>query len=252
MEAPLPTFAAPMPSYAPLDSLVAEITTCGSHEEIPWLLRQTARSLGSTAAYFASFERKESCSSPFRLCLACDPLWGLEYEREESFANDPWLAHCRHSSEPVRASQIRLHGEAAAAVVRLAAAFGIRSAIVAPAPAAGHGDLLGMLVLGHREEGHFEQSGDGLVKVAARALAMELRERLAALERRRILAGTHLSPLDLVLLRLARQGLSSKAIGKRTALSATAVDMRFYRLNSKLRCTDRKSSSHLAAICGLI
>lgn len=238
--------------YNHLDRFVEQLEACRNDAEVLGLLRAATESLGATSAYFATFERDESSSGPFSLLLACDPLWGLEYERERCLAIDPWLAYCRVSSEPVRATRIGCRDEAAADMVRRAATFGFRSAIVAPAPAAGSGDLLGMLVLGHTETGHFERASPGLVKVAARGLAMEVREKVAELARLRLLAGATLSALELALLRLSGQGLSSKAIGRATGLSASAVDMRFHRLNGKLNCADRRCSTRLAALGGLI
>jgi DNA-binding NarL/FixJ family response regulator len=84
------------------------------------------------------------------------------------------------------------------------------------------------------------------------SLAMEVHERRAAIARRRRIADATLTDPDLALLRLVRQGLSSKAIARATGLSASAVDMRFHRLNGKLNCSDRKTAARLAALCGVI
>lgn len=241
----------PQELYTRLDSFVESLEACRGDEDILSLLRGAAESLGATSSYFATFGRDAGVIGSLSLLLACDPLWGLEYEREACFASDPWLAYSRVSSEPVRASEIGCRDNASKAVVRRAEGFGFRSAIVAPAPAVGSSDLLGMLVLGHSEVGHFERAGRTLAKVAARTVAMELREKRAALARRRLVAEVTLSCLEVELLRLARNGLSSKAIARAVGLSASAVDMRFHRLNRKMRCRDRKTASHFAALCGL-
>ena len=74
---------------------VAEST---DRSELVQLLQEAALRLGADKAYFASFVREDTTLESYRFLLACDPLWGLEYEQTSSHAHDPWLAYARLAS----------------------------------------------------------------------------------------------------------------------------------------------------------
>jgi DNA-binding CsgD family transcriptional regulator len=240
------------PDYLPRMSEVIARLSEGDETEFVGLLREATARLGAGASYFMSFVREDETFASYRILLACDPVWGLEYDHAGCHSSDPWLHHAMHHSEPLRGSEIPCAGEPQRAVVRLAAQFGFRSAVVVPAPVRGGVSRLGVLVLGSAEPGYFEGAGYGPFKVLARALAMELHERCLALIRSELLSAGAITDQELDLLRHEHDGRCSKTIARMTGTSPNAVDRRFYRLNAKLGSPNRKVSTRLAVEYGLI
>jgi DNA-binding CsgD family transcriptional regulator len=186
-----------------------------------------------------------------RILVACDPLWGLGYERDACYADDPWLAYAVRHTEPLRASEFSCLSDRQRAVVGLAESFGFRSVVVVPAPTAGFA-LSCMLVLWSKLEGYFEGDGYPALKVLGRSLAMSLHECYIALIARELRATSRLSDEDLRLLACERQGLGTKSIARLSGVSCEAIDTRFRRLNAKLHVPNRTEAARLAEEFGLI
>jgi GAF domain-containing protein len=122
------------------------------------LLREATGLVGADVAAFMSFINDGQCES-FRYLLACDPQWLVDYEQRAWYADDPWIAYAKQHSRPIRASEIAPSGPVQAEIVRLAEEYGFRSTAIVPAPSSGGLSRLGMLCLGSRTPGYFEQRG---------------------------------------------------------------------------------------------
>jgi DNA-binding NarL/FixJ family response regulator len=81
---------------------------------------------------------------------------------------------------------------------------------------------------------------------------MELHEWWIARIRADLIATTRITDEDVLLLRLERQGRSTKHIAAELDMSKSAVDSRFQRLNVKLGVPNRRTAATLAAEYGLI
>jgi DNA-binding CsgD family transcriptional regulator len=198
-----------------------------------------------------TFVREDRSFDTYRLLQACDPVWGLEYARAESYTNDPWLDYAMTHSKPARLAEIPCTTDPERVVVQLAEKFGFRSVVVVPAPAGSGLSRLGVLVLGSERPGFFEGDGYGDLIVLVRAIAMELHERTAALVRQELLADQQITADEIVLLCHERDGRSSKTIGRLMGVSPGAIDARFRRLNAKLQSPNRRVSARLALEYGL-
>lgn len=238
--------------FAEVRRLVDGIAASDNEIELCDALRATATGLGADVSYFMTFVREDRFFDAYRLLQVCDPVWGLEYGRAKGYANDPWLEYAMDDSEPARASEIPCADEPHRFVVQLAERYGFRSVVVVPAPAGSGLSRLGVLVLGSRQPGYFDQVGFAATKALLRAIAMELHERCATFVRREFFTDARISPDEVALLVHERAGKCSKTIARLMGTTPGAIDMRFSRLNAKLRSPNRRVSARLAAEYGLI
>lgn len=216
------------------------------------LLQEATLRMGAEVSVFASFIRDDASGESYRLLLACDPRWCIEYEQQAWYANDPWLAYARHHTEPIRGSEIAVATDAQRAIVELAHRFGFRSTVIVPTPSSAGLSRLGVLCLGSSLPGYFEADGFVALKVVARSVAMELREWWLARLKDELVASAGITPADLMLLAHEHHGHSTKEIARQLATSAGSIDSRFQRLNARLGVPSRKAAARLAAEYGLI
>ena len=238
--------------FAEVRRLVESIAACNDEIELSECLRNATAGLGGDVSYFMTFVREDRAFDAYRLLQVCDPVWGLEYGRAEGYANDPWLEYAMDHSQPARATEIPCVDEPQRCVVQLAEKFGFRSVVVVPAPAGSGLSRLGVFVLGSRQPDFFDGASYAAVRVPLRAIAMELHERCATFVRRDLLAERRIRSDEIALLCHERAGRSSKTIARLMGTTVDSVDMRFHRLNAKLRSPNRRVSARLAAEYGLI
>ena len=212
---------------------------------------QAAGELGADQSYFVSFMHERERFDSYRFLLACDPAWCLEYERKNCHLHDPWLYHAKRNGRPIRGRDIPLREEERP-TVELAARYGFVSTLIVPTPAAEVPSKGGVLVLGSGSALFLEDETFSAVKVLARSLALEINDRLTDLLREERLAVCRLSTLDVDLLLWEREGLTTKAIARRSGLSHEAIDCRFRRLNAKLGAASRTDAARIAAQYGLL
>lgn len=220
-------------------------------EALELLFEVTAR-LGADLAVFASFARDDGSHEAYRFLLACDPVWCQEYECGCWYADDPWLLYALHHCDPVRISEIVPTTHKQRRVVELAERFGCRSGVIVPAPSSGRLSRVGVLCLGSKTSGFFDDGGFVALKVAARALAMELHQWWIGKLRRELLSTSHLVDQDLLLLRREREGISTKAIACELDTTENSINSRFQRITIRLGVPNRKAAAAFAAEYGLI
>lgn len=210
------------------------------------------QALGAEHAAFVSHVRDDDSKESFRFLVACDPAWCVEYQQHGWYAHDAWLLYATSNSEPVPGTQIPTHTRAQREAKALAAQHGLVSVYVVPAPASAGLSRLGVLLLGSGQEGYFDTEAAAAIKVLARSLAMELHEWWVRQVRREIIKTNRITPEDLQLLALERQGLGTKEIAEELSVTASAVDSRFQRLSTKFNMPNRRATARLAAEYGLI
>jgi DNA-binding CsgD family transcriptional regulator len=238
--------------FGRVGEVVRRIPMAVDEAEAVELLSEAAERMGADSAIFGSFVRDDPTHESYRFLLACDPLWCLEYERHAWYPNDAWLDYAKNHSEPVRASEIPVESREQCAIAALAAEHGFRSAVVVPAPSSGRLTRMGVLCLGSSMEGYFESEGFASLRFLARALAMELHEWWIGRIKQELVVKGRITDEDLLLLRLERQGLSTKEIAAQLGVSDCSINSRFQRVTTRLCVPNRRAAAAMAAEYGLI
>ena len=215
------------------------------------LLREAAELMGADSAAFGSFIRDDPSHESYRFLLACDPVWCLEYGKRAWYADDPWLRYALRHSEPARASEIAIETAEQRSIVDLAREFGVLSAAIIPAPSGGRITRVGVLCLGSKRAGFFENEGFISLKIAARSLAMELHEWWIDRIKKDLLVARRITDDDIALLLREHLGQSTKRIAQDLDVSQSSIDSRFQRLNAKLGVPNRSAAANLAVEYGL-
>lgn len=250
-----PTLAAltRLPEYsARLIEILPAIGDATTTEDAVDLFRQATTRLGADAGVFMSYLRDDATRASYRSLLACDPLWASGYAKRKWHDHDPWLRHATHDTEPVRSSELQLVSAEEEAFVQAAATLGFASAVIAPAPTCAGQSRIGVLCLGSKHPGFFDDDEYGKVRVLARALSMELHRWLLQAIRKELLAKSRLTAADIELLRHEQAGHTSKVIGAALNIEAKTVDCRFQRVSAKLDAPDRRTAVRIARLYGLL
>lgn len=231
---------------------IAQVADAGTMDDVLLRFRAAAGDLGADAAVFMSFLQDDATLSSYRTLVACDPVWSAEYAREQWFEDDPWLRHAMHDAEPVRSSEIRLRSPREEDFAQAAARAGFASAVIAPAPSTHGMARVGMLALGSATPGFFEDAGYTILRVLARALAMELHGWLARSILRELVQRARITADDIALLRHEAAGHSSKVIAAAMNTEPKTIDCRFQRVSNKLGAPNRRAAVRLARLYGLL
>jgi len=236
--------------FSRVSDVVREIDSTRDPVRAVELLHESTLRMGAEVSIFASFIRGDASCESYRLLLACDPQWCIQYEQQAWYANDPWLNYAFHHSNrfaalkspskrrpaldrPVsRAVRLSFHSHCADSVERRPVA--VRRSMPRSST-----------------KGYFESEGYVALKVVARSVAMELHEWWLQD------SGTIWSPRrnhrrGPRTARTRTQGHSTKEIARQLATSAGSINSRFQRLNAKLGVANRKAAARLAAEYGLI
>ena len=216
------------------------------------LLRSSASTLGAENAAFVSFVRESTDISTCRFMLACEPGWCQSYLDANCLAHDPWLAYAAHHGEPILASALHAIDLEARRVIDLASQNGFASAVLVPVHSGSGHSRISLLCLGSPQPGYFEGEGYSRLRLGARLLAAELHDWWMARIRRELIVKARITPSDLELLRHEYHGHSSKHIAAALQVSASSINSRFQRMNTKLGVPNRRAAARLAAECGLL
>lgn len=216
------------------------------------LFAQAVASLGGDAGVFMSCLRDDATRASYRSLLACDPVWASEYARRDWCRCDPWLRHATHDTEPIRSGELTLVSADEVTFVEIASAFGFASTVIAPAPTFVGLSRVGVLCIGSKKAGFFDDAGYPKLRVLARALAMELHRWLLQSIRQELLLTSKLTSADIELLRHEEAGHSSKVIGATLNVGAKTVDCRFQRVSAKLDTPNRRTAARIARLYGLL
>ncbi len=216
------------------------------------MLMSATLAIGATASvYTAAIPEDGDEPSSFSL-FACHPGFAHEQYWQGTFLEHPWFQFARTHTTPGTDQQISLQQGPDAAAIELARQYGFRSCLVVPTPSGADVDRVDMLCVGSSDESAFEGEGARIARALVRSLAAELHDWLSAHLKRRLQESARLQVKDVRLLALEWEGLGSKQISLRTGLSVASVDSRFQRINTRLRCANRKASARRAAAHGLL
>ena len=231
--------------------MLSRLRQADSAESAVALFRQLLQMLGADSGVFLSAIRDDSMRTSVRSVLACDPRWALEYSRHGWQEEDPWLRHAMHCQTPIRSADLFVHPWEREFVVK-ASTLGFASAVVVPAPTCFGAARVGVLILGSNDADRFDNESYQLVRIVARALAMELHEWLLASIRDDLRERSQLTPDQIDLLRHEAAGKTSKMIAAELGINPKAVDRRFQRVCEKLDAPDRRIAVRIARLYDLI
>lgn len=244
----------PLSHCDPVDTVSAiaiDTTRTSAVGDILRKLHDGARALGAECSCFTTFVAAGEEAS-YRFVVDCDPAWWQRYSDNGCMASDPWLAYARRHSEPTRACDLTALTCEEQTAVDLAREAGFVSALLVPAHASAHDGRVSLLTLGHRNPNRFDADDADVIRVLARAFALELHDWWGAYMRRTLREQAQLSAADLQLLELHCAGRSSKQIARELRMSGAAVNSRFQRLTARLGTRSRRDAARIAIDCGLI
>lgn len=215
------------------------------------LFTDLVHAMGFKSGVFLSAVTDDAMRISIRSLLACDSRWAIEYSRPSWHDRDPWLRYAIENQTPIRSSDLLVHPWEEG-FAQTATLLGFRSALVVPAPTSFGAARVGVLVLGSDEDDHLHGDNLAVVKIVARALAMELHEWVLAAARDDLLVKTGITPNQIELLRHEAEGHGSKMISAAMGITPKAVDRRFERLCMKLGAADRQIAVRIARLYDLI
>lgn len=215
-------------------------------------LRAAKDVLGAEQAVFSSFIRNDDSHESFEFLVAAHPAWCVAYKQKGWYAKDAWLLYALTGTEPVCDTAIPLRTTSQREARALASELGIASAYIVPAPSSSGTSRLGVLVLGSSIPGYFESAAATRIKALAQGLAMGIHAWWVKKVRREIISRHRLTNEDLLLIRLEREGKSTKEISAVMDISVASVDSRFQRLNAKFNQPNRRATAQMAAEYGLL
>lgn len=231
--------------------LLPSIATAASEQAAVELLWHAVRMIGAESGVFLSAIKDDATRTSIRSLLACDARWALEYSRVGWHDHDPWLRHALNSQAPIRGEELRVLPHEQELIVR-SATLGFASTVVVPAPTCFGGARFGVLILGSPNTERFNGTDYEMVRIVARALAMELHEWLLRALRDDLMERSHIAPAEIDLLRHEAAGRTSKMIAATLNIKPKTVDYRFSRICAKLNAPDRRTAMRIARLYGLI
>jgi DNA-binding CsgD family transcriptional regulator len=234
-----------------IGALAERIAQATDPSAVLTLLRTSTRALGAQSAAFVTFVRDKAAVSSCRFLLACEPGWSQRYLEEGCIEHDPWLAYAARYSAPVQASRLAVAAPEAQGVVQLAAEYGFASVALVPVHSGEGQPRVSLLCLGSSRRGYFEGEGFGRFRLGARLIAAELHDWSLARLRNELLDRARITAAEIGLLHHEHLGHSSKRIAAELRTSASAINSRFQRMNSKLGVSNRRMAASLALECGL-
>jgi len=231
--------------------LLPGVATAHSEEFAVEMFSRVLRLIGADSGVFLSAIRDDAARTSIRSLLACDPRWATEYSRVDWHERDPWLRHALGSQAPVRGEELEVLQREQAFVQR-SATLGFASTVVVPAPSCFGAARVGVLILGSNSAGFFGGDGYQLIRIVARALAMELHEWMLQAIRDDLLERSQITPDEIDLLRHEAAGHTSKMIAAALNIKPKTVDSRFQHLRAKLNAPDRRTAMRIARLYGLL
>jgi hypothetical protein len=253
----MPTLALPQSRLSPehLAAVMELIDAIHQAPDVPLLLEMlsdAARVIGADSSVFVAAFPNEELMDALTVLLACDPRWAYAHGSMKALQGHPWFVYAARHRTAIVASDLPVQNAEERLAIEVALQHGFASAYLVPTPSGGGLRRFGLLCLGSREPGYFEGHRTHMLRVLARALAVELHEWLVEAARRSLLEQTGLRPKDLALLALERRGVCTKEMSLAMRMSGEAIDSLFKRINGRLSCTSRRSAARRAAEYGLI
>lgn len=224
-----------------------------SPDELIGTLFEINDALDIQGSVFVSFARNDDSHESYRFVNASPPGWCQEYISNAWHTIDPCILYASTNSEPTLIKNIPVRTQGQRRMLEAAAQWGFRSGIVVPSHSPSGRSRMGVLYLGSDDPEALDEQALGQLRLVLRSISSELLDWWTRQVRSELLAGGGLSAEEIAILRLTREGLTSKEIA--CSLGTTtkgAVDQRLYKLTTKFGSPTRKDAAELAYQLGLL
>jgi DNA-binding CsgD family transcriptional regulator len=201
---------------------------------------------------FVSFARNDDSHESYRFVNASPPGWCQEYISNAWHTIDPCILYAATNGEPTLIKNIPVRSQGQRRMLEAAARWGFSSGIVVPSHSPSGRSRMGVLYLGSDDPERLDERALGQLRLVLRAISSELLDWWTRQVRAELLAGGGLSADEVAMLRLAREGLTSKEIAQSVGYTKGAVDQRLHRLSTRFGSPSRKDAAELAYQLGLL
>jgi hypothetical protein len=214
-------------------------------------MRRGAELIGGRQSVFVSFIADDVTHESYRFLVGCEGAFCTLYRKMNWFVSDPAVMYAAHNTEPILGSELQVRQHLQQDLLDVAREHGFTSVLAVPTPSAGGVSRVGVWTVGAPVEGVFEEHFSQ-VRIAARAIAMEIHEWWRRQVKHELVAECGLCDDDVQLLRFEKEGKKSKDIAKLLGATPAAIDKKFGRLSKRMGVADRQEAARLAVECGLI
>jgi hypothetical protein len=209
---------------------VERLAAATNTSEIVTLVDRAARVLGADAAIVLNLDLDGARIAACQVMLAGDQTCFPGLSTGTMLDDDPWISYGTKHSESMVASGLHVAEAAVPPLKDLAERQCLESVMLVPAHSGINNRRTTLLCLGSICPGFFEGEGFAQARLGARLLAAELHAWHFASRRLQLLASTRLTPADLALLQLERQGNTSERIAAAMNVSKDSINSRFQRM----------------------
>jgi DNA-binding CsgD family transcriptional regulator len=231
---------------------IASLKDCLSETEVAAVMGPLIRYFGLESYVFVSLRRGDVSRESYRYFIGCLPAWCEIYNARKWYIIDPCIQHALRESSPILGSSMMPpESPGQAELLATAREYGFRSGMLIPAHS-GSDFRVGALYLGSNKEPKDIEPRLLKNRVLLRAIAMELHEWWQAKLMVEALTGLRFDQLDLELLKMAYEGLTTEDAARNLELSRSQVNNRFRKINQKLNVTSKKRAVQAALELGVL
>lgn len=224
-----------------------------SPDELIGTLFEINDALDIQGSVFVSFARNDDSHESYRFVNASPAGWCQEYISNAWYTIDPCILYATTNSEPTLIKNIPVRTQGQRRMLEAAARWGFKSGIVVPSHSPSGRSRMGVLYLGSADPEALDEKALGQLRLVLRSISSELLDWWTRQVRSELLAGGGLSAEEIAILRLTREGLTSREIASSLGTTTKgAVDQRLYKLTTKFRSPNRKDAADLAYQLGLL
>lgn len=182
----------------------------------------------------------------FHSLVGCLPRWCQLYNAKHYYLNDPCIEYAMKNADPIPLQWLRHSNLTPGQVIMLdlATKYGFASGMVVPS----HGpdkNRIGILFVGSGES-VIREKDIWKYRQALRLVAIDLLSWTTADTKASFIDKFELSAIEIELLRLQIQGVSSSGISSLMSITKPRVDKTFAELLSRLNVSSRREAAHIA------
>ena len=218
--------------------------------EVEAASRQIVEYFGLPSFVFGAFFRTGEREN-YRYLVGCVPEWCYIYNGNKWYAIDPFIDYALKNANPILASDIALSSAGQERMMAMAAEYGFRSGVVAPAHSVS-ALRIGVLYLGTSEGSDAARDSLAKHRHLMRAFAVELLEWWDAKLRADSLEELELDELDVELLAKVQENASREEAARELGVPLSRVKARYERLTRKLHVPSKREAAERAVELGLI
>lgn len=235
-----------------INALIGRIPSLEHASEVTEVVGEAAKVMGCNGAVFTSFMREDDSVESYRYNVACAQHWCNVYSAQRWSAIDPYLTYAQIHNEPIAGDDIPLRNEQEHEFRRQADEIGFKSIAIVPSHTAGGRSRMGVLYMTSADPLYFTKASIPNAKMFLRSVASEVLDWWTCKIRDELLRKVQLREDEIELLRLTRQGLSSKEIARLCSVRPGTIDTRLARISMRFNAPNRWIAAKMAYEHGLL